>query len=57
MLQLSWCDAQDVIQPSSLPPVVDATYPSRPDTVSGVPLPLDSVLRARMTDCTGRDLQ
>ena len=38
---LQWCDAHDV--PSSLPPVVDGTYPSRPDTVSNAPLPLDSV--------------
>ena len=40
---LQWCDAHNVIRPSSLPPVVDGTYPSRPDTVSNAPLPLDSV--------------
>ena len=40
---LQWCDAQDVIRPSNLPPVVNGAYPSRPDTVSNAPLPLDSV--------------
>ena len=40
---LRWCDAQDVIRPANLPPVVNAAYPSRPDTVSNAPLPLDSV--------------
>ena len=40
---LRWCDAKDVIRPANLSPVVDAAYPSRPDTVSNAPLPLDSV--------------
>ena len=31
---LRWCDAQDVIRPPSLPPVVDGQNPSKPDTVS-----------------------
>ena len=29
---LSWCDAQDVIRPLNLPPVVNVAYPSRPDS-------------------------
>ena len=40
---LRWCDAQDVIRPSNLPIPADAAYPSRPDTVSNAPLPLDSM--------------
>ena len=52
---LRWCDAQDVIRPPDLPPVVDAAYPSRPDTVSNAPLPLDSVEQDAVsedTECT-----
>ena len=40
---LRWCDAQDVIRLSNLPIPADVVYPSRPDTVSNAPLPLDSV--------------
>ena len=40
---LKWCDAQDAIRPPDLPPVADGQYPSRLDTVSNVPLPLDSM--------------
>ena len=61
---LQWCDAQDVIRPSNLPPVVNGTYPSRPDTVTlhfpwtqWSRMPFQRTLRARMISCTGRDLQ
>ena len=49
---LRWCDAQDVIRPPNLPPVVDAVYPSRPDTVSNAPLPLDSVEQDAVSEDT-----
>ena len=44
-----------MIRPPDLPPVVDAAYPSRPDTVSNAPLPLDSVEQDAVsedTECT-----
>lgn len=40
---LQWCDAQDVIRPHSLPSIVDCAYPTRPDTISNAPLPLDAM--------------
>ena len=41
-----------MIRPSNLPPVVDAAYPSRPDTVSNAPLPLDSVEQDAVSEDT-----
>ena len=48
-----------MIRPPDLPPVVDAAYPSRPDTVSNAPLPLDSVEQDAVsedTECTNARL-
>ena len=46
---LRWCDAQDVFRHPNLPPVVD---PSRPDTVSNAPLPLDSLEQEAVSEDT-----
>ena len=39
---LRWCNAQDAIRPASLPPVEDAEYPERPDSISNAPLTLNA---------------